>query len=112
LGSWQWISKSGGFAGQFIKIDSTPRFILTILPNKIFTWCKNDNCFVGSWSYGNELTNDQKNTITLMKFSENNRANDFPLTGFSFMPFAEGDTISFATYCYDCFAFEFKRIKK
>jgi hypothetical protein len=113
LGSWQWVSKSGGFAGEFIKVDSTQQYILTILPNKEFIWCKNGDCSIGSWSYVTQLSNNQKNTMTLMKFSKPNRADDFPMIAFSFFtPIVKNDTINFSPYCNDCFGFEFKRFKK
>jgi hypothetical protein len=87
LGSWQWVSKSGGFAGEFIKVDSTQKFILTILPNKEFIWCKNGDCSIGRWSYGTQSSNNQKSTIALMDFAKTNTPNDFPMTSVSFTPF-------------------------
>jgi hypothetical protein len=112
LGSWQWVSKSGGFGGGYLKVDSTQKYLLTILPNNEFIWCKNGDCSKGNWSYGTRLSNNQKNTMSLMNFSKQNRADDFPMIAISFTPIVENDTINFSPYCNDCFGFEFKRFKK
>lgn len=114
FGSWQWVSKSGGFAGQFIKIDSTQQYLLTILPNNEFIWCKNGDCSKGRWVYGiqTESGNNQKSTLRLMDFVKPKRADDFPMVEFRFTPIVNQDTINFSPYCNDCFGFEFKRFKK
>jgi hypothetical protein len=112
LGSWQWVSKSGGFAGGYFKVDSTQKYILTILPNNEYIWCKNGDCSKGRWSYGTLVSKSPKNKITLMDFIKPNSNTDFPLTLVSYLPIVKNDTINFSPYCNDCFGFEFKRFKK
>jgi hypothetical protein len=108
LGSWQWVSTSSGWGGS--KVDSTQQYILTILPNEKYIWCKNGDCSIGDWFYGERLSEDKKTTKTRMSFSKTNPRNDFPMAD-SFQPFVQSSTISFWDGNDDGASFNFQKKK-
>jgi hypothetical protein len=112
LGSWQWVSTSGGITGRTIKVDSTKQYILNISPNKKYSWCKNGNCLSGTYSYSIHPTYDNKSSVLSFIFSELPNEKDFPLSTNepAMIPYIQNDTISFGMNCPDCVGFIF--IKK
>lgn len=112
LGSWQWISTYNGWGGD-LKVDSTQQYILTILPDKKFIWCKNGDCSVGSFFYGTRLSNDKKNTFAMMSFSRLNPEIEFPFEKITsgMIPYINTDRISFGDYCDDCNVYIFNKKK-
>lgn len=110
LGSWQWVSISGGLAGITTKVDSTQQYILTILPDKKYVWCKNGDCSIGSWFYGERLSEDKKRTETTMAFSKTNPVNGFPLSS-SFQFFIKNSTIGFFDGNSDGVSYDFQKKK-
>jgi hypothetical protein len=110
LGSWQWVSISGGLAGITTKVDSTQQYILAILPDKKYIWCKNGDCSTGFWFYGERLSEDKKRTETTMSFSKTNSRNDFPMAD-SFQPFIMSSTIGFFDGNSDGVSYNFQKKK-
>jgi hypothetical protein len=113
LGSWQWVSTSGGITGRTTKVDSTKQFILTISPNKKYSWCRNGNCSSGTYSYGIHLIYDKSSSELSFIFSELPNEKEFPLSTSEpgMIPYVQNDSISFDMKCPDCVGFLFIRKK-
>jgi hypothetical protein len=113
FGSWQWVSTFSGWGGAS-KVDSTKQYILTVLPDKKYIWCKNGDCSLGTWSVGSEKTIFSTDPRPVINFSDlNTTLNDFPLKTISLgLVFnVTNDTLSFGQNCYDCGGCAFKRKK-
>jgi hypothetical protein len=115
LGSWQWVSTSGGITGRTTKVDSTKQYILTISPNKKYNWCKNGNCSFGTWSIENRKSIFSDNLGAMIYFSGlDSPQNDSPFVNQSdvgFVPNINNDTLSLSSNCYDCVSFGFSKKK-
>jgi hypothetical protein len=112
LGSWQWVSTYNGWGGD-LKVDSSKLFILTLLPNKKYIWCKNGDCSLGSFFYGTRLSSDKTITSAMMSFSRLNAETEFPFERITsgIRAYVSNDKISFADYCDDCNVYLFNKKK-
>jgi hypothetical protein len=112
LGSWQWFSTYDGWGGSS-KVDSSKQYILTLLPDKKFIWCKNGDCSVGSFFYGTRLSDDKKTTYTMMIFSRLKTKVEFPFetTTSGMIPYVNNNQISFSHDCNDCPVYLFNKKK-